>query len=85
MRKKAMAKRNFNCRWRCGGETRNISRICDLCWSDRDRIYAGRKTREAVKEKRPMSENQRAALDAATRAKLLKQLPTSDSNANLRT
>jgi hypothetical protein len=27
-----MAKRNRNCIWRCGRQTKNISRICDECW-----------------------------------------------------
>jgi hypothetical protein len=47
----AMAKRNHN--WRCGRETKNVSRICDLCWRDREAIYQARKAREAAAEKKP--------------------------------
>jgi hypothetical protein len=73
-----MAKRNCNCIWHCGRETKNISRICDFCWSNREAIYQARKAREAAAEAKPMSEKQRAALDKARMAKLLKQLPTSE-------
>ena len=73
-----MAKRNRNCIWHCGRETKNISRICDFCWSNREAIYQARKAREAAAEAKPMSEKQRAALDKARMAKLLKQLPTSE-------
>jgi hypothetical protein len=58
--------------------TGNISRICDLCWKDREAIYQARKEREAAAQKRPLSEKQRAALTkarAAGRAKLLKEMP----------
>jgi hypothetical protein len=56
-----MAKRNRNCIWHCGRETKNISRICDHCWIDRDRIYAERKAREAAAEKKPRTTKQLAS------------------------
>jgi len=73
-----MAKRNRNCIWHCGRETKNISRICDFCWADREAIYQARKAREAAAEKKPRTANQQAVLDNARRAKLLKDLPTSE-------
>ena len=73
-----MARRNRNCIWHCGRQTGNISRICDVCWADREAIYQARKAREAAAEKKPMSEKQRAALDNARAAKLLKQLRSSE-------
>jgi len=73
-----MARRNRSCIWHCGRETTNISRICDLCWADRDAIYQARKVREAAAEKKPRTAKQEAALDKARAAKLLKQLPTSE-------
>jgi hypothetical protein len=73
-----MSKRNRNCIWHCGRETKNISRICDPCWMNRDAIYQARKAREAQAEPKPMSDKQRAALDAARRAFLLKQLPSTE-------
>jgi predicted amidophosphoribosyltransferase len=88
-----MAKHNRNCIWECGRETNNISRICDHCWkaaellrSNTDAGYKAwceRKQAQQVKEaeakaKKPMSEKQRGALDAARRAKLLKQLPVAE-------
>jgi hypothetical protein len=68
-----MAKRNRNCIWHCGRHTNNVSRICYLCW-----IYQARKAREAAAKKKPRTANQQAALDNARRAKLLKDLPTSE-------
>ena len=59
-------------------KTGNRSGICDDCWGDRDQIYADRKAKEAVAEKRPLSPAQRAALEKrnATRmAKLAQDLP----------
>jgi hypothetical protein len=85
-----MAKRNRNCIWHCGRETKNISRICDHCWkaaeilrSNSDAGYKAwcehKRAKEAeAKAKKPMSEKQRAALDKARMAKLLKQSPTSE-------
>jgi hypothetical protein len=85
-----MAKRNRNCIWHCGRETKNISHICDHCWkaaeilrSNSDAGYKAwcghKRAKEAATEKRPMSEKHRAALDKARRAKLLKQLPASET------
>ena len=73
-----MAKRNHNCIWHCGRETKNISRICNSCWADRETIYQLRKAREAAAEKKPRTANQHAALDKARRAKLLKELPSTE-------
>ena len=73
-----MAKRNPNCIWHCGRETKNISRICNLCWANREAIYEAQKAREAVAEKKPRTAKQQAALDKARRAKLLKELPSTD-------
>ena len=73
-----MSKRNRACIWNCGRETKNTSRICDLCWADRDAIYQARKVREAAAEKKPRTAKQEAALDKARAAKLLKQLLTSE-------
>src|SRR5215813_4453529 len=75
---KVMSKRNRACIWNCGRETKNTSRICDLCWADRDAIYQARKVREAAAEKKPRTAKQEAALDKARAAKLLKQLLTSE-------
>ena len=74
-----MAKRNLNCIWHCGRETKNISRICDLCWQDRDAIYQARKAREAAEG---LSEGKKAALtkaNAARAAKRLVELPSSEA------
>lgn len=88
-----MSKRNRNCIWHCGRETKNRSGICDECWKSaellRSNSDAGHKAwverkraqqamEVSAKAKRPMSEKQRAALDNARRAKSLKQLPTSE-------
>jgi hypothetical protein len=73
-----MAKRNRNCIWHCGRETKNISRICDSCWANREAIYHARKAREASAEKKPRTANQQAALSKARRAKLLKELSTTE-------
>ena len=69
------------CRWNCGGTTKNISRICDGCWRDRDALYAARKAREAAAQKRPLTDKQRTALAKATtarRAKLTQQMPDTE-------
>jgi len=73
-----MSKRNRACIWHCGRETKNISRICDSCWADREAIYHARKAREAAAEKNPRTAKQQAALDKARRAKLLKELPSTE-------
>jgi hypothetical protein len=80
------------CRWHrhCGRQTKNVSGICDFCWegaellrSNTDGGYKAwcerKRAKEAeAKKKKPMSEKQRAALDKARRAKLLKQLPVAE-------
>jgi hypothetical protein len=76
-----MAKRNRNCIWHCGRETKNISRICDHCWADREAIYQARKAREAQAETKPRTAKQQAHIDklnASRMAKLAKQLPTTE-------
>jgi len=73
-----MAKRNRTCTWNCGRETKNTSRICDLCWADREAIYRARKAREVAAEKKQRTANQQAALDKARRAKLLKELASTE-------
>jgi hypothetical protein len=82
--------RQAKCRWRCGSVTKNISRICNDCWraaeilrSNTDEGYRAwlerKKTRQSeAKAKKPMSKKQRAALEAARRAKLQKQLPVAE-------
>ena len=61
------------CRWHCDRMTKNLSGICDLCWADRDRIFAERKAREAAAEKKPLTAVQEQSLIKARAAKLLKQ------------
>jgi hypothetical protein len=73
-----MAKRNRHCIWHCGRETKNRSGICDFCWEDREAIYQRRKAMEAATEKKPRTAHQQAALDKARRAKLLKELSTTE-------
>jgi hypothetical protein len=76
-----MSKRNRNCIWHCGRETKNISRICDPCWMNREAIYQARKAKEAQAEKKPRTAKQQAHLEklkASRMAKLAKQLPTSE-------
>jgi hypothetical protein len=73
-----MAKRNRNCIWHCGRETKNISRICDLCWADREVIYEARKAREAAEEISPEKRVALTKANAARRAKRLEGLPTSE-------
>jgi hypothetical protein len=76
-----MAKRNRNCIWHCGRETKNISRICDFCWANREAIYQERKAREATQELNP---KRQAAARKAVGARRKKQpefnadLPTSE-------
>jgi hypothetical protein len=76
-----MAKRNRSCIWHCGRETKNISRICDHCWANREAVYQARKAQEAAAEKKPRTAKQQAATDkliATKRAKLTKELPSSE-------
>jgi hypothetical protein len=72
--------KNTLCLWQCGRKTANGTRICDLCWKDRERIYLARKGMEAA-EKKPITPARRAALEQARttrRAKLLKHLPATE-------
>jgi len=76
-----MAKRNHNCIWHCGRETKNISHICDLCWANREAIYQARKAREAAAETKPRTAEQQAhteKLNASRMAKLAKELPSTE-------
>jgi len=76
-----MAKRNRNCIWHCGRTTKNISRICDDCWANREAIYQARNAREAVTEKKPRTAKQQAhtdKLNAARMGKLAKELPSTE-------
>lgn len=77
-----MSKRNRNCIWNCGRETKNISRICNLCWGDREAIYQARKARETASEnEKPRTAKQMAATEkliASRRAKLTKESPSSE-------
>jgi hypothetical protein len=72
-----MAKRNRNCIWHCGRETKNISRICDHCWTDRDAIYQARKAWEAAAGPDP-KRVEAGKRSAAKRAAIQQQLPTSE-------
>ena len=76
-----MAKRNHGCIWRCGRETKNISRICDPCWANREAMYEARKAREAAADKKPRTAKQQAhtdKLNASRIAKLAKELPSTE-------
>ena len=73
-----MAKRNRNCIWHCGRQTGNISRICDVCWADREAIYQARKAREAAAEISPAKRVALTKANTARRAKRLEELPTSE-------
>jgi len=64
-----MAKRNRNCIWHCGRETKNISRICDHCWANREAIYQARKAREAQAEPKPRTAKQQAHMDKLNASK----------------
>ncbi len=66
------------CRWKCGGETPNLSGICDQCWqaaaplrSNRHERYGAwlehRKAKQL--ERKPLTERQQAALTKARAAK----------------
>jgi predicted P-loop ATPase len=75
-----MSKRNRSCIWHCGRETKNISRICDSCWTNREAIYQARKARET----RELNPKRQAAARKAVEARRKKQaefnadLPTSE-------
>jgi hypothetical protein len=73
-----MAKRNRNCIWHCGRETKNISRICDHCWANREAIYQARKAREAAAgpDPRKVEAGKRSA--AQRKAAIQQQLPSSE-------
>jgi hypothetical protein len=74
-----MARRNRNCTWHCGRITKNISRICNDCWANREAIYEARKAREA--DKKPRTAKQQAhteKLNASRMAKLAKELPSTE-------
>jgi hypothetical protein len=73
-----MAKRNRNCIWHCGRETKNIPRICDSCWMNREAIYQARKAREAAPEISPAKRGALTKANATRKAKRLEELPTSE-------
>src|SRR5262247_3442460 len=75
---KRMARRNRSCIWHCGRETKNISRICDLCWADREAIYRARKAREAEAGISPAKRVALTKANGARKAKRLEELPTSE-------
>jgi hypothetical protein len=74
------------CRWDCGRKTDRICGICLYCCDERDRQIAsgapyippserlGHRLYKG-KRKKPITDSQRQALDAARVAKLLKQMP----------
>jgi hypothetical protein len=65
------------CRWHCGRQTKNISGICDFCWSDRETIYAERKAREEAAGPNP--KRVLAGKRSATKkAGIQQQLPVSE-------
>jgi hypothetical protein len=78
MKTDSMAKRNRNCIWQCGRETKNISRICDFCWADKEEIYRSRKAREAAAEISPAKRIALTKANIARMAKRLEELPTSE-------
>ena len=73
-----MSKRNRNCIWHCGRETKNISRIRDLCWGNREPIYQARKAREAAAEISPAKRVALTKANAARKAKRLEESPISE-------
>lgn len=68
-----------NCRWHCGRETKNISRICDPCWANRDAIWRTRKAREAAAGKDPQKVEAGKRAAASKQAAIQQQLPVSKS------
>jgi predicted DsbA family dithiol-disulfide isomerase len=73
-----MAKRNHNCIWHCGRETKNISRICDFCWANREAMHKARKAREAGAEISPAKRATLTKANATRKGKRLDELPTSE-------
>jgi len=73
-----MAKLSRNCIWHCGRQTKNLSRICDFCWTDREEIYRTRKAREAAAEISPAKRGALTKANAARRAKRLEELPANE-------
>jgi len=73
-----MAKRNRNCIWHCGRETKNISRICDHCWANREAIYQAHKAREAAAGLDPKKIEAGKRSAAKKKAAIQQQLPTSE-------
>lgn len=74
-----MATRNRNSMWNCGRETKNVSRICDFCWTNREAIHQARQAREATQELNPKrKEAARKAVDARRmkQAEFDAELPT---------
>jgi hypothetical protein len=67
------------CRWHCGGQTKNISGICDLCWRDRERIYAYRKAREAGTRPDPKKVEAGKRSAAKKKAAIQQHLPVADT------
>ena len=75
------------CRWSCGKDTRNISRICDDCWrvaalsrSQTDDGYKEWFERKRSKAAKVVSESRKAHLQKARAAKASKlpiEFPTS--------
>jgi len=83
--------RQAQCRWQCGRVTKNISRICDDCWKESERLssntdegfkaWAKRSRAKAAREKKPRTAKQKAATDkliAMRRQKLTKELPVTE-------
>jgi hypothetical protein len=73
-----MAKRNRSCIWHCGRETKNVSRICDLCWANREAIYQLRRAREAAAGISPAKRIALTKANVARKAKRLEELPASE-------
>jgi hypothetical protein len=71
-------KRNRNCIWHCGRETKNISRICDLCWANRDAVYQARKAGEAAAGPDPKKVEAGKRSAAKKKAAIQQQVPTSE-------
>jgi hypothetical protein len=73
-----MARRNRNCIWHCGRETKNKSHICESLLGDRDAIYQARKAREAAAVPDPRKV-EAGKQNAAKRAAIQQQLPSSEA------
>jgi hypothetical protein len=63
-----------SCTWNCGRRTKNMTRICDPCWQNREAIYLERKAREAAAEKNPKRQAAARKGNAARMAKLTPRL-----------